>query len=169
MSDAILPEDKLHVAERRSVQEWMDLFLAILEDKLKEGEAEGQDVSKLIYTKYQSETVPRCKRIAQRFQDAGLVLSEDIDFVGPVPNTDGTWTWPNPSQPYIQFIWPDNSTLSFIGEEALTAFNFFAFWQQYQAFCKPNDEQSRIIKPGSPEYNNYMINKQRDQQKGVEP
>ena len=150
----LLTETEAKIALRRTVPEWMEMYASVIHQGLIARNADGQAMET-----WRNEVRPRLKRIAGRFQVAGLVLSEEMEFAGPVVTPQGI-IWPKPHDPRIVFFWPDGSDLRFAGPDALSAVGFFVWWSNLQTpILGAKVGEAREVLPGSIDHDHYMRGK----------
>lgn len=171
---SMLDPIRTKAALARTVTEWMEIYLEVLEANLKQIEQTHPEHHGRIFAEYQQTARPQLRHIAKEFQKAGLSLSEEMEFEGPEigpfgPNGEMALRWPDPAMK-VTYFWPDGkSKLSFEGEYAQRSIGFFMFWQNYQTPLMPAQEGGKRILTGGAEYDNYFKNKKADQSQGLEP
>ena len=155
----------------RSVGDWWDIFEEISTHQVvKTMEAHGDSaVDALKDWKDDKITVRR------EFVAHGLPLTEEVEVEGPMqdpsrPTDQTAILWPMGQQ--ITLFWPDGSKLHFRGRKALIAFTFVLWWDGFQSAYKINmgqqeEQQSRLIAPGSAEWDEYYKRKNADLKKGI--
>lgn len=169
-----LSEAQLKAAKARTVPEWMEIYLGLIEADLKRIEKANPSQHAPVFEEYRNTGRPRLRRIASVFQNAGLVLDERLTFTGcqPVNTPQGpNVIFDNPTSPWVEFAWPDGSKITFRGVDALSAVGFIMWWSNFQLpIIGSGDEgRRRIINPGETEHLDYMKAKAEDQAQGNEP
>ena len=159
----------MKAAAARNAGDWFDIFDEVVTSyTVKTMESHGDSAVDVINDWKDDRLAVRREFVAHE-----IPLSEDIEVEGPEPDpsrpTDPTaLLWPRGYQ--ATFIWPDNSKLSFRGRKALIAFAFVRWWAEFQNTFKvnpvPNAGQTRIVAPGSPEWNEYYRAKAIDRKRG---
>lgn len=157
----------------KTAGEWFDIFADITITGVRQGlEANNQGhlLSELL-----APQKPVWDRVRARFAAQGLELNEGIEIDGPVvqPNVLGVpevVDWPKGLQ--AEFTWTDGTRLMFKGHDALVATAFIQWWStfnqvhmhQFGTGSAALAPKTRLIDPGSNEYINYIMAKQREQQ-----
>lgn len=166
----VLPEEQIKIACARTIEEWIDIYTEIVVRNLQYLEQQEPALKGIIWERWRSEGKPRLRRICRDFRSAGLLLSEDIEVSGIHLRPNHPVIWENPANPVVTFHWPDGSTITFRGDDAISAVGFFQFWvSQKELFEAPAEGKGRIITPGSREEQAYFDAKRRDQENGLEP
>ena len=162
-----ISDSDARIASARTIREWMEIYVEILELSLREIEKQHPDDDS-VYQKYKTESRPRLKRILRDFEVAGLNLMDEIEFEGVhvVPGQAHP-IWEDSGRPYIAFYWPDGQALQFVGDDAISAVGFFIFWQAHQdpvlGAKVEGSGESRIINPGEADHKAYFKAKAEDQ------
>lgn len=180
MDNPLLPDDKaaeealqqriaLKATLARDAGEWFDIFEEVTTHHVvKTMEAHGDSPIDVLNDWKDDKIAVRRELVAH-----GLPLSEEIEIEGPVqdpsrPTDQTAILWPMGQQ--LTIHWPDGSKLEFRGRKALIAFSFIIWWDSFQSAYKiPNaPEKTRMIKPGSKEWDDYYRAKAFDRKRGVE-
>jgi len=171
MSDHIIGGIERKAALARTTRDWMDIYIQVVENVLKDTEA-TEEARRQLHERFLVSR-SRLRKIGKAFHKAGLTLDErmEIEGVAPPSGPGQQPVWDTPRRPRVAFIWPDGSQISFINEEALSAFGFFLWWSNFQSrlVADTATPKRRIIQPGDPEHRSYMHHKRRDQDRGIEP
>lgn len=167
---------ELAAAAARTPEDWVDIFQSVIEFSVKstlEASGMGGEVLERL-----SESRSAFKVVRSRFQSHGLPLSENLEFEGPELHIDEKTghdigiTWPQGR--WVKFHWPDKSMLEFRGYPAFVAIMFIRWWSQFvmlhqqQAAALAGTTAaapSRLIEPGSPEWDRYYSAKHADMEK----
>lgn len=168
MNQAIM----VKAALARTPGEWFDIFEEVTTHHVvKTMESHGDSAVDVLHDWKDDKIAVR-----REFMAHGLPLTEEIEIEGPVqdpsrPTDQTAILWPAGQQ--LTIHWPDGSTLMFRGRKALIAFSFILWWDSFQSAFKVSTGQqiggqSRVIEPGSPEWNEYYRRKNADLAKGVE-
>lgn len=174
MTDPLLNPQQLKAAKARTVREWMEIYIEILIERLKQIEATRPDLHPMAMSTFRTEARPAMRRIASAFEGAGLELTEEMEFEGAHPHPDERIGWNDPTWVSVPekatYFWPDGSSLSFTGADARHSLGFFLFWQNYQmpVIGMPQGGEKRIL-TGGVDYDRYFAAKKADQQQGLEP
>lgn len=149
-------------ANARSADEWFDVFeemvrLGVMSTSKAHGD-EKKGMEGFLETKPYLDTVRRM------VVSHGLTMAEDIEIEGPVPvlganNVMVGVEWP--AGQYIKLFFQDKSVLEFRGRHALAAYAFFAWFGTFRETYDlltgvPENQERRVIAPGSSEWNSYM-------------
>jgi hypothetical protein len=164
---------ELAAAAARTPEEWVDIYQSVVEFAVKstlEASGMGDQVLEKL-----AEPRSAFKQVRSRFKAHGLPLSEGLEFEGPQLHIDESIgsdlgiTWPQGR--WVRFFWPDKSMLEFRGYPALVAFTFIRWWSQFAmrhqaelAAAKGElpEAKTRVIAPGSDDWNKYYSAKQAD-------
>jgi hypothetical protein len=167
---------ELAAAAARTPEEWVDIYQSVIEFAVKS----TLEASKMGHEVLERLAEPRAalKQIRHKFQSHGLPLSESLEFEGPELHIDEKTghdigiTWPQGR--WVRFHWPDKSSLEFRGYTAFVAIMFIRWWSQFAMLHQQQAAAlagttpaapSRLIEPGSPEWDRYYSAKHADMEK----
>jgi hypothetical protein len=160
----------------RTPAEWFEIYQEITEHGVRtilEKAGDGHRVIELL-----SPWRADAKVVKREFQAHGVPLDEEIEAEGPVPISPVEVHWPRGL--WVTFHWPDRSHLTFRGNKAIIAWGFIDWWtgfqMQFQAMQDPNSPKeqarqakapkTRLIEPGSPQWNAYFAAKEAAKKRG---